>query len=1018
MFKRFACLILSLVLLMGLIPAAAITASAASNGTSDKAITILKKLETFVDHCDANGYTGYGTKCDESGRHGVVSAHSTGCNSAGYLPNGTPCSVTSSPNSPHGPVHTIRENEASAELEKAIENIDSAINTFATNRGVALSQQQHDALAIFSFENGTGWTQGTDGLQDAVTKDVSNSDFVQAMVRWKYSDNDTRRKIEANMYLYGVYSSTINVAAFDASTLKITEEDTYDSEDLVNDDRVKVTVTNAYINVREKANIFATQVGTVYAGDVLRITDTENANGYLWGRYVDENYDLVGYVALMYTNYDQVIAGDKLQQEQNGGDPNAAMGTAVVNVNGYVNVRSGPGTKNPIVSSLRNNTTVDLYEIQYVNGQRWARTNLGWFSLAYARDVKITDGGKVQYNDLNYLSYQFKRASDGKAFTANSSVVEIKPATFTTITEVTVRAENIGDQLNGARVDTLAKGTEFDVTYVFTDKNTIWGWTKISNTTEGWVDLGLQYVTRNGVALKDESESDVKCTLGTAKLDVNVRAKADIFGKKVGTLPAGTVVEVLEGPVNGTRMTGWYRLNFTNASGTESWVRGDNLDIREGTKGEITYGKTPTSPNGSQAATGQGMVANTYGGVNVRTAPGTANAKVTKLLPGTVVDIQEVTYYGSTKWGRIEQGWVCMDYIAMMDYDDLGTSGGASGSVSGGAVVTTSAIFEAKAREDGVKIYEKPDSNSDVIRNLGGGDTLTIHELLTSTEVTSESEDKKTTLTRYWARVNDGYICDNLDFERNSLNAVLAVDPLYEETFTVTETDMLKVREGAGTSYGREDLDLKKGEQVVVTNVVFVGSQYWGLIEHDKLTNGEGWICLNYTTRGAVAVGGGEGSGEAGGDAGNTGNGGATTAPSTMSIGNTGVATYAGKVTGSAQVQEVNVRKEPSSNSEKVTDLKKGTAITITETRLVDGRSWGYCGSGWINLLYVDLTPVGTNAIDAKVIAVDNTLVYESSETGAKVVGSYTNRAVVNIYEEMNGMYKTDMGWISKGNCL
>ena len=61
-----------------------------------------------------------------------------------------------------------------------------------------------------------------------------------------------------------------------------------------------------------------------------------------------------------------------------------------------------------------------------------------------------------------------------------------------------------------------------------------------------------------------------------------------------------------------------------------------------------------------------GVVANTYSGVNVRQGAGTAYALVGKLLPGTAVEILEVTTVGASKWGRTVQGWVCMDYIAMI----------------------------------------------------------------------------------------------------------------------------------------------------------------------------------------------------------------------------------------------------------------------------------------------------------------------------------------------------------------
>lgn len=1048
MFKRFTCMVLSFVLLLALLPAVAVEASAASHETSDNAITILKKLETFSAHCDANGYIGYGTKCEENGRHGITVAEQHMdpvkgvCGTNGYFKDGTKCTRVGR----HGCVHTIRETEADAALRKALKTIDTAINTFASNRGLSLSQQQHDALAVFSFENGTAWTKGTDDLQNAVATGKTGWAFVDVMTKWSVSDNDDRRMVEANMYLFGKYNTTAsdlytNLAKADDNTV---DPDT----ELVNSDRVLATVTNAYINVREKANIFSAKVGTVYAGEQLRITATTENNGYLWGRYVDENYEKVGYVALMYTNYDEVVAGSKYNNTAS--TTPTVVAKAEVKVNGYVNVRSGAGTQNPIISSLRNGSKVDLYEIKYVNGQKWGRYDVGWFSLAYATltDEELDFDTLNDYNYINYLfngklksgttMYSDKDVTKPVSLTADEAAktwsigditvdgsniwgktskgwvlmgdVDIEPATFTTITEVTVRKT---PGVDGVRKDTLAKGTEFDVDLIEADNNTIWGFSDNLGTTDnkydGWIDLSTNYVTRKGAELQTKPDaSSEKCTLGTVVncAEVNVRSKANIFGSKVATLPAGTTVEIVEGPVNGTRTSGWYLLNILPGDGVQSWVRGDYLDIRKGTRAEINYGTgtVETSPDGTQSATGRGMVANTYGGVNVRTAPGTANAQVTKLLPGTEVSILEVTYYGSTKWGRISQGWVCMDYIAMMDYDDL--PGSSSSNVS-----STAAIYEGKIDAGtSVDVYLEADRKSGVVRTLSDGDTINIHELLTVPNVTSDNGTTTTTKKMYWARINDGYICD-IDEDRNNLNQILSLNTLYEETYTVTETDLLKVRENPGSDQAREDLDLKKGDQVKITQLAISGDQVWGRFENDDLTDGNGWICLSYCTRGAVSVGSGESSGNGGSDSGST-----TTTPTTLSIGNTGKCNYMGTIIGN--YSEVNVRKSPDATSEKVTELKKGASVTITETQLVDGRSWGYCGTGWINLVYVDLTPVGITAIDAKVIATNNTLCYESSEAGAKVVGSYASRAVVNIYEEINGMYKTDMGWVSKDNFL
>ena len=68
--KRIVCVLLTLIMLVSLVPATALTASAASLKTSEAAITIMKKLAIFRKNCyqvtGTNEFRiGYGTVCSE-----------------------------------------------------------------------------------------------------------------------------------------------------------------------------------------------------------------------------------------------------------------------------------------------------------------------------------------------------------------------------------------------------------------------------------------------------------------------------------------------------------------------------------------------------------------------------------------------------------------------------------------------------------------------------------------------------------------------------------------------------------------------------------------------------------------------------------------------------------------------------------------------------------------------------------------------------------------------------------------
>ena len=149
------------------------------------------------------------------------------------------------------------------------------------------------------------------------------------------------------------------------------------------------------------------------------------------------------------------------------------------------------------------------------------------------------------------------------------------------------------------------------------------------------------------------------------------------------------------------------------------------------------------------------------------------------------------------------------------------------------------------------------------------------------------------------------------------------------------------------------------------------------------------------------------------------------TTPSTPSIGNTGNTgtggftttgyKYKGKV---INANTVNVRATASTSASVTTQLKNGAALVIYETTIAENMAWGRCDAGWIYLYYVDLDPAGNNgAVDARVVYNDNTVVYTDINKTA-TAGTYARMSVVDIYEQVGKMVKTDLGWVSTDDLL
>ena len=123
---------------------------------------------------------------------------------------------------------------------------------------------------------------------------------------------------------------------------------------------------------------------------------------------------------------------------------------------------------------------------------------------------------------------------------------------------------------------------------------------------------------------------------------------------------------------------------------------------------------------------------------------------------------------------------------------------------------------------------------------------------------------------------------------------------------------------------------------------------------------------------------------------------------------------YTGKV---INANEVNVRATASTSAKKTTTLKNGASLVIYETTISENMAWGRCDAGWVYLYYVDLTPCVNGAVDARVVFNDNTIIY-SDVNGSSVVGTYAKMSVVDIYEIVGKMARTDQGWINTDNLL
>ena len=1216
--KRIVCVLLTLIMLVSLVPATALTASAASLKTSEAAITIMKKLAIFKKNCyqvpGTNEFRiGYGTICSEK--------HKT------TYKNGKV------ENSADAGKHSITQAQADQALRKLILDLDAKVNSFASSNSLTLSQCQHDALVLFTFDVGDSWMSGSGVVRSAIVSKASTNDLLKAMSDWASDQDDfRRRKIEVNMYKNGIYSDvtpssfgtvTYNPDAgtipqngtgaysvlFDTTktsahipsptrsgykfmgwysaqydgtlvpsltgsyngktlwagwqatsvtannandlsyvhgineTLKVSQLVSLDVysiptkknvkpfrtinkdtatvtaiKDFIDDDgnrwcklsaagdgwvllktsgqsnsgnteytggkiNVTVTVTNAYVNRRANDSASSALTGSYKAGTKLKIVATNAAK--TWGQ-VEENGVAVGWVALMYTDWSTVYDGSAPSDANN----TTPIATATVTYNGYLNARSDPGVDNKIVGGFAKDTTVNVFEIRTVNGHRWGRTSTGWICLTYTNvkmltDKNVSDTGVLDYafevtlvnsgSDLPTYAQPTTNSNNSDTIKAGTTGLKITNAavadgliwvkahwtvketdkdgktkviaksgwaTYSNFNLVPTKFTVVSDSLNIRKdagsgnefVFKLTKGVEVEVHEIKLAGEEIWGrivgYTPTTGSGienyDGWINLASNYVKRSS---KIAIDGGTKAAIGTGTVvnadSVRIRITGALYGQVLGSINRGTKVAVLG------EKDGWYMIDYDvdNNKETDSWIYSQYLEVKMGVVESGTGSTGGTGTTQKTDGTGKGIIANTYAGVNVRSGAGIANAIVGKILNGTEVTILEVKLVGAAKWGRVKQGWICMDYVTMISYDNIpGNNSNNSGGNKGTGVssfdeaerTTTTAVYTGSIKAD-TTVYKTPNPNleNNTVRTIGTGENITIHELTAvtleiyegdKTDKQNENNDIETVVkqTSYWARINDGWIKDP--------DANITLNALDEKVHTLTGASELNVRKAAGTnndSLGK----LKKGDQVPVTKLEIVKDSgartltVWGRVEtSDGIV---GYCDLSYMSEGALYEKKEEAttpttpSAPTIGSTGNTGTGGF--------VNNAGGYKYTGKV---INTESLNVRVTASTGAKKATTLKKGANLVIYETKISEDMAWGRCDAGWVYLYYVDLTPAGgSSAIDARVVYTDNTVIY-TDNAASSVAGTYSRMSVIDIYEYVGDMARTDLGWVSTGNLL
>jgi len=443
-------------------------------------------------------------------------------------------------------------------------------------------------------------------------------------------------------------------------------------------ENVTVTVTGNNVNVRSGAGASYTLVGKVNAGDKLVICETKMVGTTKWGRYSG------GWLSLEYTDYGN--ASDSVQIE---GTPVTASGT-VVNCTS-LRIRSGPGTAYPSVGSVAKGQRVEITEVKTVGAAVWGKTADGWICLSYVQlDKPLAEPQPPAQEETPSTGSTEEPSNVQRGVVVNCNSLNVRS----------------GAGLSNKLVDSLNRGAQVEIYETKNAEGMVWGRIK-----QGWICM--QYVQ-----LEHTGSTEGKTGTVISSTALNIRATPGITGAWAGSLPSGSKIVVYETQENGG-MT-WGKID-------RGWVCMTYVRLEDASAD--TSGDTDT-PNTSAPENTADTVSATVvveGSLRIRSGAGTNNAQVGLLSNGTVVQIYETTMVAGVKWGRIDQGWICMSYVKLGDEPagNLGT-----------------------VRADSLRIRSGPGTNYSVVGSYSQGTQIEILE----TQMVSGTP---------WGRTKQGWVSLN-----------------------------------------------------------------------------------------------------------------------------------------------------------------------------------------------------------------------------------------------------------------
>lgn len=830
MHKKVLSALLVLAIVLTLVPAGVFRVSAADMTTSEKGIALIKEFEGFSARpYQDNGQIsiGWGT-----GVSAVVAAKYDESNSE----------------------TGITEEEAEILLKDKLASFETALNKFIVENKLSVSQTKFDALISFTYNVGASWMSENGGMfRKAVVDGKTGNDLIFPITRWCLVNTElveglvSRRLAEANLYLNGVYSknppATYAYVLFNTNLEGATTDVRIQGFDATLTDSIRATAS------KKDYKLLGWYTAATGGQWVTQVGITTPNKSTLYAHWQEgDGKDEEGKIAGVAASYKRYVVGEA-----------------------SLSIKEAPDKDAKEVEKLSVNDEIEVKaEYMDASGAKWGKTEKGWVNLSNVATSKVVlDPPK----------------NDPKPEQVTKTV-----GTVVNCTSLRIR-ENAGT--NYKQVGSLPNGSQVEILETKTVGKAQWG-----RIAQGWICMDyvrICSVTEDKAPVTGNG-TVVNCTA------LNIRAAAGTSNAKVGSYASGTKVTILEQKTVGN--SAWGKTD-------KGWVCMDYIKM-DSTTAEST---TPSAPTGTTTPTTQdnptgviktGVVVN-CDSLRLRSGAGLNYPQIGGIAKGTKVYIYETKEVNKATWGRVDKGWICLDYVKL-DTTTSGSSANPTGVISSGTVVNCTTLR---------------------VRSGAGLDYPQIASVAKDTKV--YFYETKVVGKATWGRIDKGWIClDYVKLDTASTGTGTQTPATPEQskpvaalyTGTVVDCTAVRIRSGAGLNYPQVG-GADKGTKLYIYETKVVGNATWGRID-------QGWVCMDYVKVDSTI-----------------------SSDAMQSIPTD--AKYIGTV---VKCDSLRIRKGPGLDYAQIGGLMNGTKVYIYETKVVGKATWGRIDQGWICLDYIELVEI------------------------------------------------------------